>query len=243
MYKMRINPSARRALDADLERLRRDRVVVLELAELDDLVRDPVGDPLVATRGPQRAGVDDLAATLAAARRLPDELTVSVVLPAGAATVPAAAVAEAALHRRAGYLATVAWREGMAVRAMGLSQLPLGLTIAAASWVVATATGYLATQAEGVGQGLLAVTAMVAITIAWVVSWMVVESTMLDWRLGARRAAAYDLLSRAHLRSPPTVHSGQSRSCALSLATRCSPIGDPTAYPPGLVNGTPDLPR
>jgi len=28
---------------------------------------------------------------------------------------------------------------------------------------------------------------------------MVVESTILDWRMGARRAAAYDLLSRARL--------------------------------------------
>ena len=43
-------------------------------------------------------------------------------------------------------------------------------------------------------------TAMVAITIAWVVSWMVVESTVLDWRPGARgQAAVYDLLSRARL--------------------------------------------
>ena len=122
-----------------------------------------------------------------------------MVLPEGAAVVPAVADAEAALHRRAAYLATVAWRDGMAVRAMGLSQLPLGLTIAAVSWAVAYAAGYLATQIEGVAAGLLAVTAMVAITIAWVVSWMVVESTFLDWRLGARRAAAYDLLSRAHL--------------------------------------------
>jgi hypothetical protein len=196
---MRSSLAARRTLDADLERLRREHVVVLELTELDDLVREPAGDPLVAPRGPQRAGVDDLAATLAATRRLPDELTVRVVLPVGAAVMPAVADAEATLHRRAGYLATVAWREGMAVRAMGLSQLPLGLTIAAVSWAVAYVAGTVATQVEGVGVVLLAVIAMVAITIAWVVSWMVVESTVLDWRPGARRAAAYDLLSRAHL--------------------------------------------
>jgi hypothetical protein len=51
---------------------------------------------------------------------------------------------------------------------------------------------------------------MIAITVAWVVSWMVIEATMLDWRLGARQAAAYDLLSRARLevvtaQPPPTV--------------------------------------
>ena len=87
----------------------------------------------------------------------------------------------------------------MAERAMGLRQLPLGLVIAAVSWVAAYLFGYLATQVEGAGVGLLAVTAMVAITIAWVVSWWVVESTMLSWRLSARQAAAYDLLSRARL--------------------------------------------
>ena len=70
---MRYSLSARRTLDADLERLRREHVLVLELTELDDLVREPAVDPLVAPRGPRRAGVDDLAATLAAARRLPDD--------------------------------------------------------------------------------------------------------------------------------------------------------------------------
>lgn len=66
-------------------------------------------------------------------------------------------------------------------------------------WIAASVAGYLVTQVEGVGVWLFAAIAMVAITIAWVVSWMVVESTMLDRRLGARRAAAYDLLSRARL--------------------------------------------
>jgi hypothetical protein len=196
---MRFTIAARRKLEADLERLRREHVVVLELAELADLVREPAVDPLAERSGPDRAGVEDLAATLAAARRLPADLTVRVVLPPGASAGPSAAEVEAALHRRAGYLATVSWRDGMAQRAMGLSQLPLGLVVAAVAWVGAYVAGYLATQVEGVGVGLLAVTAMVAITVAWVVSWMVIEATMLDWRLGARVAAAYDLLSRARL--------------------------------------------
>jgi hypothetical protein len=196
---VRFTIAARRTLEADLERLRREHVVVLELAELADLVREPAVDPLAERRGPDRAGVEDLAATLAAARRLPADLTVRVVMPPGTAAGPSVAEAEAALHRRAGYLATVSWRDGMAQRAMGLSQLPLGLVAAAVAWVGAYVAAYLATQVEGVGVGLLAVTAMVAITVAWVVSWMVIEATMLDWRPGARLAAAYDLLSRARL--------------------------------------------
>jgi hypothetical protein len=82
---------------------------------------------------------------------------------------------------------------------MGLSQLPVGLLIAVVSWIAAYGLGYLAAGAEGSAVGLLAVSAMIAITVAWVVSWMVIEATMLDWRLGARQAAAYDLLSRARL--------------------------------------------
>ena len=196
---MRFSLNARTTLDADLDRLRREHVVVLELTELADLVREPDSDPLVARSGPEQAGVDDIAATLTAARRLPEDLTVRVALPAGTAVAPTSTDVEAALRRRSAYLASVAWRGGMAERAMGLRQLPAGLVIAAVSWVAAYLFGYLATQVEGAGVGLLAVTAMVAITIAWVVSWWVVESTMLSWRLGARQAAAYDLLSRAHL--------------------------------------------
>jgi hypothetical protein len=196
---MRFTLAARTMLDADLERLAHERLVVLELAELGDLVHEPASDPLAAGRGPEQAGVDDLAATLAAARRLPGDLTVRVVLPEGTEVEPPVADVEAALHRQAGYRATVAWREGMAQRSMGLSQLPLGMTVAAVSWAAAYAAGYLASLVEGVWVGVLAVTAMVAITIAWVVSWMVIEATMLDWRPGARKAAAYDLLSRASL--------------------------------------------
>ncbi len=73
------------------------------------------------------------------------------------------------------------------------------MAIAAVSWVVAYVAGYLATQVHGAGVGFLAVTAMVAITIAWVASWMIAESTLFDWRPAARQAAAFDLLSRARL--------------------------------------------
>jgi hypothetical protein len=130
-----------------------------------------------------------------------------VLLPPDAPAAPTPAEAEAALHRRAAYLASVSWREGMAVRAMGRSQLPLGLAIALAAAVIAYGAAALASDADGWSFGLLAVVGGLAITIAWVVSWMVIESATLDWRPGARQAAAYDLLARARLevaREAPT---------------------------------------
>jgi hypothetical protein len=149
--------------------------------------------------GTPRAGIDDLASTLLAARRLPSDLTVRVVLPDDAGTAPSFTDTEAAFRRAASDRSAVAWRDGFAQRAMGLRQLPVGIAVAAVSWIAAYVFGYLATEVDGAGVGLLAVSAMIAITIAWVVSWMVVEATVLDWRLDARRAAAYDLLSRARL--------------------------------------------
>ena len=87
----------------------------------------------------------------------------------------------------------------MAVRSTGLAQLPVGMAIAIACWIAAYLFGYLATQADGGAAGLLAVTAVLVVTISWVVSWVIVEAAVLDWRPPARQAAAYDLLSRARL--------------------------------------------
>jgi hypothetical protein len=196
---MRFKLPARQLLDDQLRRLGDEHLVVVELAAPADLVREPDVDPTEIRAGTPRAGIDDLASTLLAARRLPSDLTVRVTLPDDASTEPSFADIEAAFRRTAADRSAVAWRDGIAQRAMGLRQLPAGLVIAAVSWVAAYVFGYLATQVDGAGVGLLAVSAMVAITIAWVVSWMVVEATMLDWRFDARRAAAYDLLSRARL--------------------------------------------
>ena len=197
---MRYRLAARRELDAQLRRLREEHLVELHLAVPADLLREPDVDPIEIPTGPPRAGVDDLASTLLAVRRLPSELTVRVVvLSDDAGATRSLADTESAFRRVALDRSAVAWRNGIAQRAMGLRQLPAGLVIAAISWVAAYVFGYLATEADGAGVGLLAVSAMIAITIAWVVSWMVVEATLLDWRLDARRAAAYDLLARAHL--------------------------------------------
>jgi len=189
---------ASKVLDADLARLERDRLVVLHLDDLDSLLCEPAVDAWALRGGPYRAGIDDLALTLSAAVRLPDELTVRVVLPPGRSPTVPTAQAQAALRQRAADLSSAAWRAAMAVRSMGRRQLPLGMTIAVVSALVAYGAGYLASTVDNVaGKSLLVVTAGIAITVAWVVSWMVIESTTLDWRQSARQAFAYDLIAQA----------------------------------------------
>lgn len=187
-------------LDAELRRLDRDHVVELELSDLDHLLEEPTGDPFTVRPGPLRSGIADLAATLTAARSLPADLTVRILLPAGTTPRVPTEQAEAALHHRAAYLCWASWRDASAVRNMGRAQLPIGLPIAVAAALVAYGSAYLASDAEGaVAVALLVLTAMIAITIAWVVSWMVIEAAMLDWRPARRQATAYALLARARL--------------------------------------------
>jgi hypothetical protein len=197
---MRFGHQARDLLDSELTRLQEEQLVVLPLDRLEDLLCEPDVDPFSPGRGPYRAGVDDLALTLAAATRLPDQLTVRVVLPPERpATIPRADV-EAALHRRAADMAFESWREAMAIRSMGRRQTPLGIGIGVIAAVIAYAAAYLATVADtAAGRGALVVVAMIALTVAWVVGWVVVEAAILDWRLPARRAAACELLATATL--------------------------------------------
>ena len=190
----------REALDVDLARLEREQTVVLALDGLEDLLRDPEVDTFQPLGGPYRAGIDDLVLTLCAAVRLPDRLTVRVVLPPGMSRTVPTAQAQTALQARAADSASVSWREAMAVRSMGRRQLPIGLTIAIGSALIAYGAGYLASGADNIaGKSVLVVTAGIAITVAWVASWMVVESSAFDWRQLARQALAYDLLARATL--------------------------------------------
>ncbi len=48
-------------------------------------------------------------------------------------------------------------------------------------------------------KALFVTLAGLAITVAWMVSWMVVEVAIYDWRDPAWRSSVYDLLSRATL--------------------------------------------
>ena len=136
--------------------------------------------------------------TLAAAERLPERLTVQVVLPHGAATGATVDDAQASMRRRAEALAIDAWREAMAIRSMGRRQLPLGLGIGIAAAVVAYVAAFFASVVEsGAVRGGLVVAAAIALTVAWVVGWVVVEAYILDWRLPSRQASACELLATA----------------------------------------------
>ncbi|HZX55832.1 MAG TPA: hypothetical protein VFE86_14190 [Ilumatobacteraceae bacterium] len=200
---------AAKQLDEALARIERDKVVGLRLDDLRDLMVEPDPDPFEIRRSPYRAGLEDIVLTLSAAQRLPDELTVSVVLPADRAPSSPVGTAQAALRSRAADLADESWREAMAIRSMGHRQLPLGIAVGVGAAAAAYIAGYFATVVETAAvRGALVVTAMIALTIAWVVGWVVVEAAILDWRLPARRAAACELLAKATLdvtNEPPEV--------------------------------------
>ncbi len=196
---MRGPRSIRETVDAQLERLEREHLVEIRLDDLEGLLREPDLGPFALRRGPRRAGIEDLALTLSAAKFQPDELTVRVVLPA--APAPASIdEAQVAMQRASQDAAHAAWREAVSVRNMGLRQLPFGIAIAMISAVAAYAFAYLGGSIDTLAVRVLCfVLGGMAITVAWVVSWIVVEATMLDWRDPARQADAYDLLSRATL--------------------------------------------
>ena len=189
-----------RQLDETLARLNREHLLVIELGDLAHLLVEPDTEPFVPQRGPAQPGVDDLAATLAAAKALPDELTVRVILPKGASPDVPVAEAQAALRSRAADRASVVWRDAMAVRNMGSRQLPLGLVVAMLTLVIAYAAAAAAEDADSaVAIGVLVAVAAVTLTIAWVVSWMVIEYRYFDWREDGRKASAYELIARCTL--------------------------------------------
>ena len=191
---------ASRQLDEALARLDREHLLVIELDDLAHLLEEPDTEPFVPQRGSARPGVDDLAATLVAAKALPNELTVRVVLPRGASPDVPVAEAQAALRSRAAHLASVEWRDAMAVRNTGRRQLPIGLVIALFSLGAAYTAAAAATEAEKDDSGFfvigsLVVVAAIMLTIAWVVSWMVIEYRYFDWREAGRKASAYELIA------------------------------------------------
>jgi hypothetical protein len=197
---MTIPRGTSRQLDETLARLNREHLLVIELGDLADLLAGPGTEPFVPQRGPAQPGVDDLAATLAAAKALPDELTVRVILPNGASPDVPVAEAQAGLRSRAAQLASVVWRDVMAVRSMGRRQLPLGLVAALLSWVIAYAAAWGATSVDsGLLITLFAVVAAIMLTIAWVVSWMVIEYRYFDWLQDGRKASAYELIAQCTL--------------------------------------------
>jgi len=183
--KTRHSPTSR-ALDDVRRRVADDQVIELELDRVEDLFVEPTIDPFDGRSLALRSGVEELGATLTTLRRLPDELTVRVILPPEALTARPAAQVEAAFHRQAQVLAAASWREGMAVRIMGRRQTPLGLVIGVVGGFTAYGLAYLAHQAHDRGSNPQAVALLVVAALAlgsgWIVGWVTVESAILDWR-------------------------------------------------------------
>jgi len=187
-------------LDKALARIEQENIIELRLDDLSDLLVEPEATPFDIRRSPYRSGVEDIALTLSTVERLPDQLTVRVVLPSDRASSAHGDAAQNALRSRAADLADESWREAMGIRSMGHRQLPLGIGIGIGAAVVAYVAGYFATVVETAAvRGALVVGAMIALTVAWVVGWVVVEAAILDWRLPARRAAGCELLATATL--------------------------------------------
>jgi hypothetical protein len=195
---MRHAPAAGARLDSALAQIEQQQIAELDLDELDHLFVEPDVPPFAARRSPHRAGIDDLALTLTAMERLPDGLTVRVLLPPGTEQSVPTEVVQSAMRSRAADMASESWREAMGVRSMGRRQVPLGVGVGMGAAVAAYVAAYFAAVVDSAAaRGALIVAAMIAITVAWVVGWVVVEAAILDWRLPARRAAACELLANA----------------------------------------------
>src|SRR3954471_14948962 len=100
---------AAKQLDDALARVERDKLVELTLDDLHDLIVEPEAATFEIRRSPYRAGVEDIALTLAAAQQLPDELTVRVILPSGCVPSTPVDTTQAALRSRAADLASESW--------------------------------------------------------------------------------------------------------------------------------------
>jgi hypothetical protein len=194
---MRYTQRASAKLSQTLDRVAREGLIELELDELTDLLIEPDVRPFQPRRSPYRSGIEELALTLSAAERLPDALTVRVVVHNDRHD-DLVALAPSAFRARAADLTNQSWREAMATRSMGRRQLPLGIGVGIGAAVAAYIAGYFAAVVETAAvRGALVVIAMIALTISWVVGWLVVEAAILDWRLPARRAAVCELLESA----------------------------------------------
>lgn len=197
---MAISDGMRRELNEALDRLKREHLLVIELNDLADLLVAPDRKPFEPPRGPAQPALDDLTATLTAARSIPDELTVRVVLPAGASPGLSVGDIQAAVHTRAARLASATWRDAVTIRTMGRRQLPIGLLVALLSWVISAAAAAAAASVDSALLiGVLVAVAGPTLMVAWVVSWLVIEAALMDWRQPRSQASAYELLSRCTL--------------------------------------------
>jgi hypothetical protein len=179
--------------------LERDGVVELDLPTAEQLVSEPPVEPL-GRRGPYQSGADYLSSVLQSVRRLPDKVTVRVVLNEESFDEGTDAKAEKAFRDYCRFRAEDAWRQAATVKQTGTRQLPRALVIAAAAAAVAAGCSYLGASLDSkTAAALLDVIAGIGVIASWIIVWMPIEERLFDWRPPAHVAAVFGLLSRARL--------------------------------------------
>ncbi len=176
------------ALRAAHERLRRDKAAEIELRSVDQLLD---------ASGTQPSGVAVLAGVLDSALRLPDVLTIRIVLPE-LTDVHETEIAAFRDHCRA--QADADWRAAMALRQGGLREIPRALVYSVMAATVGVASGYLAEGVDGtLVTVLLYAMAFVAVIAAWTIGWAPIEQALFDWRAPGHSASVYALMAHAHI--------------------------------------------
>lgn len=115
--------------DDSLRRITDTQVIDPTLDRVDDLFAKPSSDLFEDRPRFLRTGIEELGATLASLRRLPDNLTVRIALSVDEVAVHPAAAIEEALHRRAELFAAESRRDALTIRNMGRRQTPLGIVL------------------------------------------------------------------------------------------------------------------
>ena len=160
---------------------------------------EPSIEPL-GRRGPDQSGVAYVSSVLESARRLPDEVTVRVVVRDESFDESAKAKAVTAFREYCRFRAEDAWLQAMTARRTGRRQMPCAFIMAALAAALGAACGSIGQSVTGeVPKAILYVVAGISVIAAWVISWMPIEEVFFDWRPAARVAAVFDLLHQARL--------------------------------------------
>jgi len=207
-------PGSEDGLAAAHRMLEQDGVVEVKLPTADQLVSEPPIEPL-GRRGPYQSGAAYVSDVLQSARRLPDQVTVRVVMNGESFDDVTNTEAETAFRDYCRFRAEDACRQVATVRRTGIRQLWPALVLAAVMATVAAACGYLGESVDGkAAEALLYVIAGIGVIAAWLTVWVPIEGLLFGWRPPAQVAAAFDLLSRARLEfiqsSTPDRHAPRS---------------------------------
>jgi len=175
------------SLDAVHRRLREERVIEIELDDIDQLLEPD---------GRCESGVETLVGALGSARRLPETVAVRAIVTDASESE----AAEVAFRAHCRDRAEIGWREALTIKHNGVRQLPLAVLIASLFGALAAGTGSLAEASWPSAVAVpLAVVGGISMIAAWASAWLPIEQWLFDWRAPAHLAATYDLLADGHI--------------------------------------------